>query len=201
MSFVHLNDCSRFFSSHRYESILTFRHPLEKDNGNYTIRVLSGSHTTQFSFVIKVRGEINRKKSTVHIIQISNDWKFSMLLFCFQLLLDQWSYLPRLRWCCLMWTRWWCLFTHLLAWRVAEQRGWRGTCHLICLKKPRKTAVVCLSPRSPWTMQQACTLAPICASTAQTALMTQRKAASTSMYQVWSQQLLQCFRYFILFSA
>ncbi|XP_037554264.1 platelet-derived growth factor receptor alpha [Nematolebias whitei] len=39
----------------RYESILTFRHPLEKDNGNYTIRVLSGSHTIQFSFVIKVR--------------------------------------------------------------------------------------------------------------------------------------------------
>ncbi|XP_017284260.1 platelet-derived growth factor receptor alpha [Kryptolebias marmoratus] len=39
----------------RYESILTFRHFLEKDNGNYTIRVQSGSHTAQFSFVIKVR--------------------------------------------------------------------------------------------------------------------------------------------------
>lgn len=47
--------------SHRYESILMFRHPLEKDNGNYTISVVCGSHRIQFSFSIKVRGEIRRQ--------------------------------------------------------------------------------------------------------------------------------------------
>ncbi|XP_041861672.1 platelet-derived growth factor receptor alpha isoform X2 [Melanotaenia boesemani] len=39
----------------RYQSILTFRQPLEKDNGNYTITVLSGSHTAHFSFLLQVR--------------------------------------------------------------------------------------------------------------------------------------------------
>ncbi|XP_072246068.1 platelet-derived growth factor receptor alpha [Leuresthes tenuis] len=42
----------------RYQSILTFRHPLEIDNGNYTIAVLSGSRTAQFSFILKVRAPI-----------------------------------------------------------------------------------------------------------------------------------------------
>lgn len=39
----------------RYQSILTLRQPLEKDNGNYTIAVLSGSRTAQFSFTLKVK--------------------------------------------------------------------------------------------------------------------------------------------------
>ncbi|XP_069555354.1 platelet-derived growth factor receptor alpha [Brachyistius frenatus] len=39
----------------RYQSILTFRQPLEKDNGNYTITALSGSRTAQFSFILKVK--------------------------------------------------------------------------------------------------------------------------------------------------
>uniref|UniRef100_A0A1A8UQB2 Platelet-derived growth factor receptor alpha n=1 Tax=Nothobranchius furzeri TaxID=105023 RepID=A0A1A8UQB2_NOTFU len=39
----------------RYESTLTFRHPLEKNSGNYTIRAWSDSHTAQFSFLLKVR--------------------------------------------------------------------------------------------------------------------------------------------------
>ncbi|XP_031167585.1 platelet-derived growth factor receptor alpha [Sander lucioperca] len=39
----------------RYQSILTLRQPLEKDNGNYTITALSGSSTAQFSFTLKVK--------------------------------------------------------------------------------------------------------------------------------------------------
>ncbi|KAM9761907.1 platelet-derived growth factor receptor alpha [Menidia menidia] len=46
---------SSYVDGHLYQSILTFRHPMEKDNGNYTISVISGSHTAQFSFVLKVR--------------------------------------------------------------------------------------------------------------------------------------------------
>ncbi len=47
-------------SSHRYQSILTLRQPLMKDNGHYTITVLSGSRTAQFSFNLKVKGKIDR---------------------------------------------------------------------------------------------------------------------------------------------
>lgn len=39
----------------RYQSILILRQPLVKDNGNYTITALSGSHTAQFSFSLKVK--------------------------------------------------------------------------------------------------------------------------------------------------
>ncbi|XP_028300005.1 platelet-derived growth factor receptor alpha isoform X2 [Gouania willdenowi] len=39
----------------RYQSILTFRQPMEKDNGKYTIKAESGSRTTQFSFNLKVK--------------------------------------------------------------------------------------------------------------------------------------------------
>ncbi|KAM4628758.1 platelet-derived growth factor receptor alpha [Polymixia lowei] len=39
----------------RYQSILTLRQPLEKDSGNYSIAALSGSHTAQFSFTLKVK--------------------------------------------------------------------------------------------------------------------------------------------------
>ncbi|KAL6107560.1 pdgfra [Pungitius sinensis] len=39
----------------RYRSILTLRQPLGKDDGNYTIRALSGSRTAQFSFTLKVK--------------------------------------------------------------------------------------------------------------------------------------------------
>ncbi|XP_071395167.1 platelet-derived growth factor receptor alpha [Centroberyx affinis] len=39
----------------RYQSILTLRQPLEKDSGNYTITALSGSHTAEFSFTLKVK--------------------------------------------------------------------------------------------------------------------------------------------------
>lgn len=46
-------------SSRRYQSILTLRQPLVKDNGNYTITVLSGSRTAQFSFYLKVKGNKN----------------------------------------------------------------------------------------------------------------------------------------------
>ncbi|XP_060884998.1 platelet-derived growth factor receptor alpha [Labrus mixtus] len=39
----------------RYQSILTLRQPLVKDDGNYTITAVSGSRTTQFSFNLKVK--------------------------------------------------------------------------------------------------------------------------------------------------
>lgn len=39
----------------RYQSVLTLRQPLEKDNGNYSITASSGSHTAQFSFILKVK--------------------------------------------------------------------------------------------------------------------------------------------------
>ncbi|XP_019752641.1 platelet-derived growth factor receptor alpha [Hippocampus comes] len=39
----------------RYQSILTFRQPLERDSGTYTITAVSGSRTAQFSFALKVR--------------------------------------------------------------------------------------------------------------------------------------------------
>ncbi|KAM8873655.1 platelet-derived growth factor receptor alpha isoform 2-T2 [Spinachia spinachia] len=39
----------------RYQSILTLRQPLGKDDGNYTVRALSGSRTAQFSFTLKVK--------------------------------------------------------------------------------------------------------------------------------------------------
>ncbi|XP_054458592.1 platelet-derived growth factor receptor alpha [Anoplopoma fimbria] len=38
-----------------YESVLTLRQPLVKDDGNYTITALSGSRTAQFSFTVKVK--------------------------------------------------------------------------------------------------------------------------------------------------
>lgn len=38
----------------RYQSILTLRQPLEKDNGKYTITAVSGSRVAQFSFTLKV---------------------------------------------------------------------------------------------------------------------------------------------------
>ncbi|XP_016886800.1 platelet-derived growth factor receptor alpha isoform X3 [Cynoglossus semilaevis] len=43
------------FQGNRYQSTLTLRQPLEKDNGNYTVVAHSGSHTAQFSFNIKVK--------------------------------------------------------------------------------------------------------------------------------------------------
>ncbi|KAM6921684.1 platelet-derived growth factor receptor alpha [Xenentodon cancila] len=42
----------------QYQSILTFRQPMEKDNGNYTITVISGSHAAQFSFILKVKAPV-----------------------------------------------------------------------------------------------------------------------------------------------
>ncbi|KAM7410383.1 hypothetical protein PAMA_001701 [Pampus argenteus] len=39
----------------RYQSILTLRQPLEKDNGNYTITAISGSRVAQFSFTLTVK--------------------------------------------------------------------------------------------------------------------------------------------------
>ncbi|XP_056234026.1 platelet-derived growth factor receptor alpha [Seriola aureovittata] len=39
----------------RYQSILTLRQPLEKDNGNYTITAASGSRTAHFSFILTVK--------------------------------------------------------------------------------------------------------------------------------------------------
>ncbi|CAK6956108.1 platelet-derived growth factor receptor alpha [Scomber scombrus] len=39
----------------RYQSILTLRQPLEKDNGNYTITAVSGSRIARFSFTLKVK--------------------------------------------------------------------------------------------------------------------------------------------------
>ncbi|KAI4828770.1 hypothetical protein KUCAC02_022846 [Chaenocephalus aceratus] len=39
----------------RYQSILTLRQPLVKDNGNYTITAISGSRTAHFSFTLKVK--------------------------------------------------------------------------------------------------------------------------------------------------
>ncbi|KAM3620154.1 uncharacterized protein V6R79_018966 [Siganus canaliculatus] len=39
----------------RYQSVLMFRQPLVKDNGNYTIQAVSGSRTAHFSFNLKVK--------------------------------------------------------------------------------------------------------------------------------------------------
>ncbi|CAN9500997.1 unnamed protein product [Ophioblennius macclurei] len=39
----------------RYQSVLTLRQPLEKDNGNYTITARSGARTAHFSFFLKVK--------------------------------------------------------------------------------------------------------------------------------------------------
>lgn len=46
-------------SSHRYQSIITFRQPLEKDSGNYSITAISGSQTAKFGFTLQVTGKIN----------------------------------------------------------------------------------------------------------------------------------------------
>lgn len=40
----------------RYQSIITFRQPLEKDSGIYSITAISGSHTAQFGFTLQVTG-------------------------------------------------------------------------------------------------------------------------------------------------
>ncbi|KAK2835866.1 hypothetical protein Q5P01_016350 [Channa striata] len=42
----------------RYQSLLTLRQPLEKDNGNYTITASSGSRSAQFSFTLKVKAPV-----------------------------------------------------------------------------------------------------------------------------------------------
>ncbi|KAF7653152.1 hypothetical protein LDENG_00086480 [Lucifuga dentata] len=47
------------FEGNRYQSNLILRQPLEKDSGNYTITALSGSHTAQFSFTLKVKASSN----------------------------------------------------------------------------------------------------------------------------------------------
>ncbi|XP_068448927.1 platelet-derived growth factor receptor alpha isoform X2 [Clinocottus analis] len=39
----------------RYQSVLTLRQPLGKDDGNYTIRALSGEREAQFSFNLRVK--------------------------------------------------------------------------------------------------------------------------------------------------
>ncbi|XP_075943395.1 platelet-derived growth factor receptor alpha [Anarhichas minor] len=39
----------------RYQSVLTLRQPLGKDDGNYTITALSGSRSAQFSFSLRVK--------------------------------------------------------------------------------------------------------------------------------------------------
>ncbi|CAL8255198.1 unnamed protein product [Merluccius merluccius] len=39
----------------RYESVVTLRHPLEKDSGNYSITALSGAHSAYFSFKLLVK--------------------------------------------------------------------------------------------------------------------------------------------------
>ncbi|KAM6963198.1 platelet-derived growth factor receptor alpha [Aplochiton taeniatus] len=38
-----------------YQSLLTLRQPLVRDSGNYTIIAISGSHTAQFSFALRVK--------------------------------------------------------------------------------------------------------------------------------------------------
>ncbi|XP_015241041.1 PREDICTED: platelet-derived growth factor receptor alpha [Cyprinodon variegatus] len=38
----------------RYQSTITFRVPMEKDNGNYTITAISGTQTAHFSFILKM---------------------------------------------------------------------------------------------------------------------------------------------------
>ncbi|KAG7255333.1 hypothetical protein CRUP_012680 [Coryphaenoides rupestris] len=43
-------------SGNRYESVVTLRHPLEKDSGNYSITALSGTHSAHFSFMLRVKG-------------------------------------------------------------------------------------------------------------------------------------------------
>ncbi|CAL8309401.1 unnamed protein product [Lota lota] len=42
-------------SGNRYESVVTLRHPLEKDSGNYSITALSGDHSAHFSFMLRVK--------------------------------------------------------------------------------------------------------------------------------------------------
>ncbi|XP_034036396.1 platelet-derived growth factor receptor alpha [Thalassophryne amazonica] len=50
----YIHTKSSHITGNRYQSILTLRQPMEKDNGNYTITVLSGSHSAHFSFILKV---------------------------------------------------------------------------------------------------------------------------------------------------
>lgn len=47
---------TRHISGNRYESVVTLRHPLEKDSGNYSITALSGAHSAHFSFMLRVKG-------------------------------------------------------------------------------------------------------------------------------------------------
>ncbi|MED6292932.1 hypothetical protein CHARACLAT_005637 [Characodon lateralis] len=59
----------------RYQSILTFRQPLEKDSGNYTITAISGSHTAHFSFILQMTAStgLNIRPSTVPILLPDED--------------------------------------------------------------------------------------------------------------------------------
>ncbi|XP_057697882.1 platelet-derived growth factor receptor alpha [Corythoichthys intestinalis] len=51
----YINAKSSHLQGNRYQSILTFRQPLEKDSGMYTITAVSGSRRAQFSFMLKVK--------------------------------------------------------------------------------------------------------------------------------------------------
>ncbi|KAM4738553.1 platelet-derived growth factor receptor alpha [Anableps anableps] len=52
----YISSKTSHIEGNRYQSIVTFRQPLEKDSGNYTITAISRSHTAQFSFILQVTG-------------------------------------------------------------------------------------------------------------------------------------------------
>ncbi|XP_030228589.1 platelet-derived growth factor receptor alpha isoform X2 [Gadus morhua] len=51
----YLSTKTSHISGNRYESVVTLRHPLEKDSGNYSITALSGDHSAHFSFMLRVK--------------------------------------------------------------------------------------------------------------------------------------------------
>ncbi|KAM8889495.1 platelet-derived growth factor receptor alpha [Synchiropus picturatus] len=51
----YVTTSSSHLDGNRYQSIIIFRQPMEKDNGNYTISTVSGSHSAHFSFILNVK--------------------------------------------------------------------------------------------------------------------------------------------------
>ncbi|KAM9796349.1 platelet-derived growth factor receptor alpha [Syngnathus typhle] len=51
----YINTKTSHLQGNRYQSILTFRQPLERDSGKYTVTAVSGSRSARFSFTLRVK--------------------------------------------------------------------------------------------------------------------------------------------------
>ncbi|XP_007550752.1 platelet-derived growth factor receptor alpha [Poecilia formosa] len=71
----YISSKTSHMEGNRYQSIVTFRQPMEKDSGNYTITAISGSRSAHFSFILQVTGStrLNIRPSSPPILLPDED--------------------------------------------------------------------------------------------------------------------------------